>query len=156
MIQVVRLGTPRRRGEGLRLGTVRLLPRGVRKQDYAKKNFFDVWLPEVAPSRELVAYAQAQPWTDARWTAFTKRYLREMARPDAQRTIALLGTLGKQTNFSIGCYCENPWRCHRSLLGELLRAHGADGPGEPRLDVAEACGRIAARAGQRQRRPRVP
>jgi uncharacterized protein YeaO (DUF488 family) len=125
MIQVVRLGTPRTRGEGLRLGTVRLLPRGVRKQDYAQKNFFDVWLPEVAPSRELVAYAQAQPWTDARWAAYVKRYLREMARPEARRVIAALGAFGKQTNFSIGCYCENPWRCHRSLLGELLRAHGA-------------------------------
>ncbi len=125
MIQVVRLGTPRTRGEGLRLGTVRLLPRGVRKQDYARKNFFDVWLPEVAPSRELVAYAQAQPWTDARWAAYVKRYLREMARPEAQRVIAALGAFGKQTNFAIGCYCENPWRCHRSLLGELLCAHGA-------------------------------
>ena len=125
MIRVVRMGTPRARGEGVRVGTVRLLPRGVRKEDYAKRDFFDAWLPEVAPSRELVAYAQAQPWSDARWAAFTKRYLREMARPDAQRTIALLGTLGKQTNFSIGCYCENPWRCHRSLLGELLRRRGA-------------------------------
>jgi len=125
MIQVVRLGTPRTRGEGVRVGTVRLLPRGVRKEDYAKRNFFDVWLPEVAPSRELVAYAQAQPWTDARWAAYTKRYLREMARPEPLRVIALLGALGKHTNFSIGCYCENPWRCHRSLLGELLRAHGA-------------------------------
>jgi len=125
MIQVVRLGTPRTCGEGVRVGTVRLLPRGVRKEDYAKRNFFDVWLPEVAPSRELVAYAQAQPWTDARWAAFAKRYLREMARPEPQRVIALLGALGKHTNFSIGCYCENPWRCHRSLLGELLRAHGA-------------------------------
>ena len=124
-IRVVRLGAPRTRGEGVRLGTVRLLPRGVRKEDYAKQDVFDLWLPEVAPSRELVAYAQGQPWTDARWTAFTKRYLREMARPEAQRVIALLGALGRQTNFSIGCYCENPWRCHRSLLGDLLRAHGA-------------------------------
>src|SRR5512138_3142693 len=124
-ISVVRLGTPRTRGEGLRLGTVRLLPRGVKKEDYASGNFFDVWLPEVAPSRELVAYAQAQPWTDARWAAYAKRYLLEMARPDAQRVIALLGALGRQTNFSIGCYCENPWRCHRSLLGELLRGYGA-------------------------------
>jgi uncharacterized protein YeaO (DUF488 family) len=124
-VRVVRLGTPRTRGEGIRLGTVRLLPRGVRKQDYAKRNFFDVWLPEVAPSRELVSYAQAQPWTDGRWDAYAKRYLREMRRPEAQRVIALLGALGRQTNFSIGCYCENPWRCHRSLLGELLRAHGA-------------------------------
>lgn len=125
-VRVVRLGTPRTRGEGVRVGTVRLLPRGVRKRDYARLNFFDVWLPEVAPSRELVAYAQAQPWTDARWAAYTKKYLREMQRPEAQRVIALLGAMGRQTNFSIGCYCENPWRCHRSLLGELLRAHGAN------------------------------
>ena len=124
-IRVVRLGTPKARGEGVRLGTVRLLPRGVRKEDYARRDFFDVWVPEVSPSRELVAYAQAQPWTDARWTAYAKRYLREMGRPVAQRAIALLGVLGQQTNFSIGCYCENPWRCHRSLLGELLRAYGA-------------------------------
>jgi len=124
-IRVVRLGTPRARGEGLRLGTVRLLPRGVKKADYAKRNFFDVWLPEVAPTKELVAYAQAKPWTDARWAAFAKKYLREMQRPEAQRVVALLAALGKQTNFSIGCYCENPWRCHRSLLGQLLRDRGA-------------------------------
>jgi len=124
MIQVVRLGTPRTRGEGVRVGTVRLLPRGVRKEDYAKRNFFDVWLPEVAPSRELVAYAQAQSWTDARWAAFAKRYLREMARPEAQRVVALLGALGSKTNFSIGCYCENPWRCHRSLVADALTARG--------------------------------
>jgi len=125
MIRVVRMGTPRARGEGVRVGTVRLLPRGVRKEEYARRNFFDVWLPEVAPSRELVAYAQARPWTDARWAAYAKRYLREMQRPAAQRVIALLAALGKQTNFSIGCYCENPWRCHRSLLGGLLRERGA-------------------------------
>jgi uncharacterized protein YeaO (DUF488 family) len=125
-IRVVRLGTPRARGEGIRVGTVRLLPRGVRKEEYAKRNFFDVWLPELAPSRELVAYAQAQSWTDTRWAAYTKRYLREMERPEAKRVIALLGALGRHTNFSIGCYCENPWRCHRSLLGGLMRAHGAN------------------------------
>jgi len=125
MIRVVRMGTPRVRGEGVRVGTVRLLPRGVRKEEYARRNFFDVWLPEVAPSRELVAYAQAKPWTDARWAAYATRYLREMQRPEAQRVIALLAALGKQTNFSIGCYCENPYRCHRSLLGELLRERGA-------------------------------
>ena len=124
-VRVVRLGTPRARGEGLRIGTVRLLPRGVKKGDYAKRNFFDVWLPEVSPTRELVAYAQARPWTDARWAAFSKKYLREMRRPEAQRVIELLAALGTQTNFSIGCYCENPWRCHRSLLGELLRERGA-------------------------------
>jgi uncharacterized protein YeaO (DUF488 family) len=124
-IRVVRIGTPRVRGEGLRIGTVRLLPRGVKKEDYSKRDFFDVWLPEVAPTGELVAYAQAKPWTDARWAAFAKKYLREMRRPEAQRAIALLAGLGRQTNFSIGCYCENPWRCHRSLLGELLRERGA-------------------------------
>jgi uncharacterized protein YeaO (DUF488 family) len=124
-VRVVRIGTPRGRGEGLRIGTVRLLPRGVSKEDYAKRNFFDVWLPEVSPTRELVAYAQAKPWTDARWAAFRKKYLREMQRPEAQRIIALLAALGRQTNFSIGCYCENPYRCHRSLLGELLQEHGA-------------------------------
>lgn len=146
MIQVIRLGTPRTRGEGVRIGTVRLLPRGVRKEDYAKLNFFDVWLPEVASSRELVAYAQAQPWTDARWAAFTTRYLREMARPDAQRTIALLGALGKQTNYSIGCYCENPWRCHRSLLGELLRAYGA------KVAIPRSASRPQSRSRSRQTR----
>lgn len=146
MIQVIRLGTPRTRGEGVRIGTVRLLPRGVRKEDYAKLNFFDVWLPEVAPSRELVAYAQAQPWTDARWAAFTTRYLREMARPDAQRTIALLGALGRQTNYSIGCYCENPWRCHRSLLGELLRACGA------KVAIPRSASRPQSRSRSRQTR----
>ena len=125
MIRVVRIGTPRGRGEGVRVGSVRLLPRGVRKEDYAKRNLFDVWLPEVSPTRELVAYAQAKPWTDARWAIFTRRYLKEMQRPEAQHAIALLAALGKKTNFSICCYCENPWRCHRSLLGQLLRQGGA-------------------------------
>jgi uncharacterized protein YeaO (DUF488 family) len=123
-IRVVRLGTVKKRNEGLRLGTVRLLPRGVKKQDYAKRNYFDVWLPELSPSRALVSYAQAKPWTDARWTAYTRRYLSEMRRPEAQRLIALLAALSKQANFSICCYCENPSRCHRSLLGELLRDQG--------------------------------
>jgi uncharacterized protein YeaO (DUF488 family) len=123
-IRIVRLGTPKERAEGLRLGTVRLLPRGVKGQDYAKLNYFDVWLPEVAPSRALVAYAQAKPWTDARWATFTRRYLSEMHRPEARRLIALLAALSKQANFSIGCYCESPWRCHRSLLGQLLRDEG--------------------------------
>lgn len=123
-IRVVRLGTARGRNEGLRLGTVRLLPRGVKRQDYAKLNYFDVWLPELSPSRPLVSYAQAKPWTDARWAAYSRRYLNEMRRPEAQRLIALLAALSKQASVSIGCYCENPWRCHRSLLGALLRAQG--------------------------------
>ena len=123
-IRIVRLGTAKERTEGLRLGTVRLLPRGVKSQDYAKLNYFDVWVPELAPSRPLVAYAQAKPWTDARWAAFTRRYLREMQRPEARRLVVLLAALSKQADFSIGCYCESPWRCHRSLLGQLLRDEG--------------------------------
>ena len=125
-IRVVRLGTAKKRNEGLRLGTVRLLPRGVKTQDYAKRNYFDVWLPELSPSHPLVSYAQAKPWTDARWAAYARRYLREMRRPEAQRLIALFAALSKQANFSVCCYCENPSRCHRSLLGELLRDQGGN------------------------------
>jgi uncharacterized protein YeaO (DUF488 family) len=124
MITVVRIGTRKARREGLRLGTVRLLPRGVKKQDYAKRDLFDLWLPEVAPSKPLVAYAQAEPWTDARWAAYARRYHAEMRRPDAQRLIAVLAALSHQANYSVCCYCKNPLRCHRSLLGELLRAEG--------------------------------
>jgi len=125
-IRVVRLGTAKERNEGLRLGTVRILPRGVKKQDYARLNYFDVWLPELSPSRALVSYAQAKPWTDARWAAFTRRYLNEMRRHEAQHFIAMLAALSKQANFSVCCYCENPSRCHRSLLGELLRWQGGN------------------------------
>lgn len=123
-IRVVQLGTPKERNEGPRLGTVRLLPRGIRKQDYARLNYFDVWLPEVAPSRALVSYARAKPWTNARWASYARRYLREMRHPEARRMIALLAALSNQANFSIGCYCETPGRCHRSLLGRLLREQG--------------------------------
>ena len=123
-IRVVRLGTAKERGEGLRFGTVRFLPRGVRKQDYAKLNYFDLWLPDVAPSRALVSYAQVKPWTDARWAAYTRRYLREMRRPLARRLVTLLAMFSKHANFSIGCYCENPRRCHRSLLADLVREQG--------------------------------
>ena len=131
-IRVVRLGTPRARGEGLRLGTVRLLPRGVKKQDFAKRDFFDLWVPEVAPSAELVAWALSKPWTDTRWTTFARRYHTEMRKPAAQHLIALLAAVSSTTNFSIGCYCENASRCHRSLLGELLRERGADVSTTPR------------------------
>ena len=123
-VRIVQLGTARERNEGPRLGTVRLLPRGVKKQDYARLNYFDLWLPEVSPSHALVSYARAKPWTDARWAAFTRRYHSEMRRPEARRMITLLAALSTQANFSIGCYCENPRRCHRSLLGELLREQG--------------------------------
>ena len=124
-LRVVRLGTPRRRGEGLRLGTARRPPRGVRKSDYARLNFYDVWLPELAPSQKLVGWALSQPWTQARWKKFARSYLREMSEPRAQRLIELLAALSKDTNLSVGCYCEDESRCHRSLLRELLAAKGA-------------------------------
>lgn len=123
-VRVVQLGRAKKPGEGLRLGTVRLLPRGVKKQDYARRDYFDLWLPELAPSRALVAYALAQPWTDARWATYKRRYLGEMRRGEARRLIALLAVLSREVNFSIGCYCESPARCHRSLLVELLRDAG--------------------------------
>ena len=124
-LRVVRLGTPRARGEGLRLGTARHLPRGVRKQDYAKRNYFDLWLPELAPSAKLVAFAQAQPWTEARWRKFSGAYRREMAQPSPNRLLDVLARLSRQADFSVGCYCEDEARCHRSVLRALLREHGA-------------------------------
>ena len=124
-IRVVRLGTSRVRGEGLRLGTVRRPPRGVRKKDFAKKNYYDVWVPELAPTSPLVSWALSEAWTDARWNAYKRRYLSEMRKAPAQRLIALLAALSQNSNFSIGCYCEDERRCHRSLLRGLLRKAGA-------------------------------
>src|SRR5688572_25243669 len=100
---VVRLGTPRKAGEGLRIGTVRRPPRGVRKADYARRNYFDVWLPELAPSAPLVSWALSQPFTAERWAAYERKYRREMLKPAAQRIIALLAALSLRANFSVGC-----------------------------------------------------
>ena len=125
-IRVVRLGTPRGRGEGLRIGTVRRPPRGVRKEDYGRRNFYDIWLPELAPSAPLVSWALSEPWTPRRWTSYEKRYLREMSQPAARRLIALLAALSATSDFSIGCYCENESTCHRSILRRLLeQAHAS-------------------------------
>ena len=125
-VQVVRLGSPRAAGEGLRLGTVRRLPRGVRKEDYAKRDYFDLWFPELAPSQKLLGYAVAKPLTDdARWEKFAKSYEREMAQPSAQRILQVLARLSHQADFSVGCYCEDEKHCHRSLLAQLLRQQGA-------------------------------
>jgi uncharacterized protein YeaO (DUF488 family) len=124
-IRVVRLGSPRERGEGVRLGTVRRPPRGVRKEDYAKRDYYDVWLPELAPSAPLVSYAYAEPFTLRRWARYEKRYRAEMAKPTAQRIIAMLAALSARSDFSVGCYCENPHYCHRSILKELLVDAGA-------------------------------
>jgi len=124
-IQIVRLGTPRARGEGLRLGTVRRLPRGVRKADYARRNFFDLWLPELAPSATLFGYAKSAAWTAARWRKYSRAYVREMSQPVPRRLLALLARLSRQAHFSVGCYCEDASHCHRSLLRKLLLQHGA-------------------------------
>ena len=124
-IFVVRLGTARAPDEGLRLGTVRRPPRGVKKEDYGRRNFYDTWLPELAPSAPLVSWALSEPWTDLRWETYAERYRAEMREPSAQRLIALLAGLSAQTNVSLGCYCEDESRCHRSLLRTLLADAGA-------------------------------
>ena len=126
MIRVVRLGTPRAKGEGLRLGTVRRPPRGVKTRDYARLDYYDAWLPELAPSAALIASSRSKPLTDGRWAQFTRRYRAEMHRPPAQRLLGLLAALSAQTNLSVGCYCEDESRCHRSVLRELLEEAGAD------------------------------
>ncbi len=125
MIRVVRLGTPRAPDEGPRLGTVRRPPRGVRKEDYGRRDYFDLWLPELAPSAGLVSYAYAREFTPKRWASYARRYRSEMRTPGAQRLIALLAALSRQAHFSVGCYCEDETRCHRSLLRELLAEAGA-------------------------------
>lgn len=102
--------------EGLRIGTVRRPPRGVRKLEFARRDYFDVWLPELAPS---------EAWTGERWQAFAKKYRAQMKRPEPQRLLTLLAALSKQTNFSVGCYCEDDSHCHRSLLREVLAQQGA-------------------------------
>lgn len=124
-LRIVRLGTPRRAGEGLRIGTVRRPPRGVRKTDYAARNYYDVWLPELAPTAPLVSFALSRPFTPARWALYARRYRREMREPAAQRLIALLAALSSRADFSVGCYCEDESHCHRSLLRELLIECGA-------------------------------
>jgi uncharacterized protein YeaO (DUF488 family) len=124
-IRVVRLGTPRVPREGLRLGTVRRPPRGVRKEALASQNFYDVWVPGVAPSESLLKIGKQAADDAARWKTFTRQYLREMKRPDASRLLDLLAALSHVTDLSVGCYCADESRCHRSLLRELLRDRGA-------------------------------
>ena len=123
-IRIVQLGSPRARGEGLRLGTVRRPPRGVPKSEFASRNFYDLWLPDLAPSEALVKQAQ-QASDDRAWRSFEKRYRAEMKRPEATRLLALLAALSKQTDFSVGCYCEDEAHCHRSALRALLADAGA-------------------------------
>jgi len=125
-VGIVRLGSPRAPDEGLRIGTVRRPPRGVRKADFARRDYFDVWLPDLAPSEPLRSWALSEPFTDARWKRYSRSYNAEMRKPPAQRLISLLAALSRQTNFSIGCYCEDEVHCHRSLLRDLLAEAGAE------------------------------
>ena len=124
-IAVVRLGSARKRKEGLRLGTVRRPPRGVPKAQFAKLDYYDVWLPNLAPSQELVTLAQRSQDGQS-WKTFERKFRAEMNRPDAARILDLLAALSHQTNFSLGCYCEDEKRCHRSILKKLLAERGAE------------------------------
>lgn len=124
-VRIVRLGTPRARGEGLRIGTVRRPPRGVPKERFAKDDWYDIWYPNLAPSLETMKLGLAAE-TDTQWRAFAKKYRSEMSQPDARRSIELLAALSRDANFSVGCYCEDESRCHRSILRELLAEAGAN------------------------------
>ncbi|MGA7614761.1 MAG: DUF488 family protein [Thermoanaerobaculia bacterium] len=124
-IRIVRLGSPRHAGEGLRVGTVRRPPRGVPKERFASDDWYDVWLPQLAPDADLVKQARSAS-TDRDWKSFVRKYRSEMSSADNARLIALLAALSHQTNLSVGCYCEDEAHCHRSVLRELLADAGAD------------------------------
>ena len=124
-IRIVRLGTPRAHGEGLRIGTVRRPPRGVPKTEFASQDWYDVWYPNLAPSAETMKLGQ-EAETPAQWNAFMRKYKAEMAGADASRSLDLLAALSHSTALAVGCYCEDESRCHRSLLRGLLAERGAD------------------------------
>ncbi len=124
-VHVVRLGSPRRHGEGLRIGTVRRPPRGVPKAEFAARDFYDVWLPDLAPSEELVKLGQAAV-DEETWRTFERKYRAEMRNPAPSRLLDLLAALSRQTSFAVGCYCADEARCHRSVLRQLLAARGAE------------------------------
>jgi uncharacterized protein YeaO (DUF488 family) len=123
-VRIVRLGTPRLPGEGTRIGTVRRPPRGVPKEQFAKQNWYDVWFPNLAPSLETMKLGQ-RATSPAQWSAFMRKYRAEMGVPDAKRALELLAVLSHATDFSVGCYCEEENRCHRSILRQLLIDNGA-------------------------------
>ena len=124
-IRIVQLGAPRKPGEGPRIGTVRRPPRGVSKTDFARLDYYDVWFPSLSPSAELVHEALAA--ADERdWAAFVRKFRHEMKAPDRSRELDVLALLSHHTNFSLGCYCEDESRCHRSVLRELLEERGAE------------------------------
>jgi uncharacterized protein YeaO (DUF488 family) len=123
-IRVVRLGTPRHQSEGIRIGTVRRPPRGVPKARFAAEDWYDVWFPTLAPSVDTMKLGQAAT-TTVQWSAFARKYRSEMSTPEATHALELLAALSHRTNFSVGCYCENESRCHRSILRALLADKGA-------------------------------
>ena len=123
-IRVVRLGSARSQGEGLRIGTVRRPPRGVPRSEFASQNWYDVWFPVLAPSVETLKLGQTAT-TPAHWAAFVRKYRAEMSAPEARHALGLLAALSHQSSFSVGCYCEDESRCHRSVLRILLAEHGA-------------------------------
>jgi uncharacterized protein YeaO (DUF488 family) len=123
-VRIVRLGSPRARGEGLRIGTVRHPPRGVPKREHARQDWYDTWLPELAPSPEAVKLGLAAS-TDREWATFVRRYRKEMSAPDRRHLLDLLAALSHESSFSVGCYCEDASRCHRSILRDLLGEAGA-------------------------------
>ncbi len=123
-VRIVRLGTPRHPKEGTRIGTVRRPPRGVKKERYAAENWYDVWYPELSPSQALVTQA-LKAETEAEWSAFVRAFRKEMKEPAAARTLDLLAALSQEADFSVGCYCEDEARCHRSVLRDLLAERGA-------------------------------
>ena len=124
-IRIVRLGDPREKDEGLRIGTVRRPPRGIRKEDYSSKNIYDVWFPNLSPSESLLKKAQAAK-DEKSWKIFKRMFLAELKSPGPSKDLELLAALSHHTNFSMGCYCENESRCHRSILKEILIQRGAD------------------------------
>ena len=126
-IRIVRLGTPRAPGEGLRVGTVRRPPRGVPKTEFASQDWYDVWYPNLAPSVETMKQAQEAQKAEspAQWNAFVRKFKSEMAEPDASRSLDLLAALSHGASLSVGCYCEEESRCHRSVLRGLLAERGA-------------------------------
>jgi uncharacterized protein YeaO (DUF488 family) len=126
-IRIVRLGTPRAPGEGLRLGTVRRPPRGVPKEEFAARDFYDVWLPNLSPTPELMAQAKAaqEAQDEKAWATFVRKFQAEMKQPEASHVLDMLAALSHQTSLAIGCYCEQEQRCHRSVLRQLLQERGA-------------------------------
>ena len=122
---MLRLGTPRARGEGVRLGTVRRPPRGVPKSQFAKRDFYDVWLPMLSPTAPLVSLALKSK-DERSWKTFERKFRAQMRKPEAAHTLDVLAALSRQTDFSLGCYCENEARCHRSVLKKLLAERGAE------------------------------